>query len=163
MTKPCKSCKEQIDELASKCPKCQAFQKWYKSPQILSLIFTLPLLGLVFWNTSKLTEHDTFANNKEKLTATIASEADDAMLPDASKLLTIRIDNKSEKTWKHPTFQIENLNDKGVVNTVEHVSDFNVIVSPHSSTLVTIPIRIHSKTPPSSRRVTLTDMDSGRF
>jgi len=39
MSKPCRSCKDETDEAATKCPKCQAYQQWYRNPQYASLLF----------------------------------------------------------------------------------------------------------------------------
>jgi hypothetical protein len=161
MTKPCKCCKEPIDVAATKCPKCQAFQNWYRNPQMFSLVFVLPLLALIIWNTSRVTSSATFADYKDKLNVSVVEES--ASANPKSSLLTVRLDNRSDKTWKRPKFQVESLDAEGKVISVEHVNEYNVVVAPNSSALDTLSLRIMPAQTVAKRRVMLTDIDSNRY
>lgn len=161
MTKPCKSCKEQIDQAATKCPKCQAYQKWYRNPQMLPLFFVLPFLAFVIWNTSRLTNPASFADYRDKLSVTVVDESRPAN--GKAELLTVRLENRTNKTWKRPKFQVESLDGHDKVLSVEHLNEYNLVVAPNSSALDTLSLRIILAEPVVKRRVTLTDIDSNRF
>lgn len=161
MTKPCKSCKEQIDATATKCPKCQAYQQWYRNPQVLPLLFVLPFLAFVLWNTTRLTNPASFADYKDKLSVSVVEEK-----PSESGkrgLLTVRLENHTNKTWKRPKFQIESLDANDRVVSVEHANDYNLVVAPNSDALDTLSLRIVPAEAVAKRRVTLTDIDSSRY
>jgi hypothetical protein len=161
MTKPCKSCKEQIDEAATKCPKCQAYQQWYRSPQLLAQAILIPFLAFIFWNMIGLTSRATLSDYKDKLIVSVVDENPAAS--GKAQLLTVRLENRTNKTWKRPKFQIESLDGGGNVLSVEHVNEYNLVVPPHSSALDTLSFRIVPAQPVAKRRVTLTDIDSNRF
>jgi hypothetical protein len=161
MTKPCKSCKEQIDQAATKCPKCQAYQRWYRNPQMMSLLFLLPFLAVLFSNTFRPTNPTSFANYKDKFSVSVVGEN-----PSGSgntTLLTVRLDNRTNKTWKRPKFQVESLDGNNKVLSVEHISEYNLVVAPNSSALDTLSLRIIPAEPVMKRQVTLTDIDSNRY
>ncbi|HEY2124969.1 MAG TPA: hypothetical protein VGG94_05850, partial [Chthoniobacterales bacterium] len=107
MLKPCKSCKEEIDQAAIKCPKCQAYQQWYRNPQMVPLFLLLPFIAFVIWNMSRLTNPASFADYKDKLSVSVVAEK--ATANGRAELLTVRLENHTNKTWKHPKFQIESL------------------------------------------------------
>jgi hypothetical protein len=161
MTKPCKSCKEQIDQAATKCPRCQAYQQWYRNPQMVSLVLLLPFLAFLFWNTSRLTNPASFANYNDKLSVSVVDEKPSAN--GKAGLLTVRLENRTNKTWKRPKFQIESLDSNNKVLSVEHVNEYDVVVAPNSSALDTLSLRITPAEPVVKRRVTLTDIDSNRY
>jgi hypothetical protein len=161
MAKPCKSCKEQIDQAATKCPKCQAYQQWYRNPQMFSLFFVLPFLAFVIWNTSRLTSSASFANYRDKLSVSVVDESRSAN--GKAGLLTVRLENRTNKTWKRPKFQIESFDGNDKVLSVEHVNEYNLVVAPNSSALDTLSLRIIPAEPVTKRRVTLTDIDSNRY
>ena len=160
MTKPCKSCKEPIDEAAKKCPKCQAFQRWYLNPQYFGLFFVLPFLALMYWNMG-IFSHADFADYKNKFTVGVVKD-DVSNSPSKNKehLITAKIENRSDKKWKRPTFQIESLDGTGKVIAVEHSSQYSVIIPPNSSVMTTIELRITPSETVASHRVSLTDVDS---
>ncbi|MEY2479167.1 MAG: hypothetical protein QOI04_94 [Verrucomicrobiota bacterium] len=161
MTKPCKSCKEQIDQAATKCPKCQAYQQWYRNPQMLSLVLLIPFMTFVFWNTSRIVSPAGFADYKDKVTVSVVDEKPSTT--GKTDLVTIRIENRTNKTWKRPKFQIESLDGSDKVLSVEHVNEYNMVVAPNSSVLDTLSLRIIPPQPVAKWRVTLTDIDSSRF
>lgn len=163
MTKPCKSCKEQIDEAATKCPRCQAYQHWYRNPQWLTLVFVLPLLLFIFRDRPYSTSRPTFADYKDKIVASIMREDQSAAGIEKGRLFTVRLENRSDKIWKRPKFQIESFDGSGRIITVENLSDFNLVLMPNSSAMVTLCLRLIPSETVVSRKVTVTDLDSDRF
>lgn len=161
MTTPCKSCKEQIDQTATKCPRCQAYQQWYRNPQMVSLIVLLPFFAFLIWNASRLGTSASFADYKDKLGVSVVDEKPSAN--GKTELITVRLENRTNKTWKRPKFQIESLNPDDKVLSVEHVNEYNVVVAPNSFALDTMSLRIIPAEPVVKHRVTLTDIDSNRF
>jgi hypothetical protein len=160
MTKPCKACKEQIDEAATKCPRCQAYQHWYRHPRMVNLLW-LPVLAFLFWNPFRQSKSLNFADYRDKFSVSVVEEK--APANGRTRLLTVRLDNRSERTWKRPRFQVESLDGNDKLLCVEHVNEYNLVVSPKSSALDTLTLRIIPAEPVAKRRVTLTDIDSTRF
>jgi len=161
MTKPCKSCKEEIDGAATKCPKCQAYQQWFRNPQIFPLFFVLPFIGLIFWNSHRLTNPASFADYRDKFSVGVVDEK--PVANGRTGLLTVRLENRTDKTWKRPKFQIESLDRDGKIVTVEHADEYNMVVAPNSSALDTLSLRIDPAQTVVKRQVTLTDIDSSRY
>ena len=160
MTKPCKSCKEQIDEAATKCQRCQAYQHWYRNPRMLNLLWLL-LLVFLFWNPYRRSRPTTFVDYKDKFSVTVVAE--NAPANRRTLLLTVRLENQSERTWKRPKFQIESLDGNEKLLCVEHLNEYNLVVGPKSFALATLSLRIIPAEPVAKRRVTLTDIDADRF
>ena len=160
MTKPCKSCQEQIDVAATKCPRCQAYQGWYRNPQWLSFVFLLLFFAFI-WSRPGLTGRTRFPAYKDKLSVSIVRE--DQSARGREHLLTVRLENRSDKTWKHPKFQVESLDGNGKVICVEHLSDYNLVVAPNSSTLDTLSLRVEPAEPVVNRKITVTDIDSNPY
>jgi hypothetical protein len=160
MTKPCKACKEPIEQAATKCPRCQAYQYWYRNPRIVSLVW-VPFFVFLVWNTSQVTHSPRFADYKDKLSVSIVEENPAAN--GKARLLTVRIENKTDKTWKRPKIQIESFDGNDKLLSVEHVTEYDVVVGPNSFALLTVSLRIVPPEPVAKRRVTLTDIDSNRF
>ena len=121
----------------------------------------LPFLVFLFWTTGRLNDSPRFVDYKDKLIVSIVDENPAAN--GKARLLTVRIENRSDKTWKRPNFQIESLDGNDKVLSVEHISEYNVAVSPNSSALDTLSLRIVPAEPVAKRRVTLTEIDSNRF
>src|SRR4051812_25135350 len=115
MTKLCKCCKEPIDVAATKCPKCQGFQNWYRNPQMFPLLFVVPFIAFVIWDMSRVTGSAAFADYKDNLTVRVLDENGSAN----PKLVTVRLENRSDKPWKRPKFQVESLDADGKVLSVE--------------------------------------------
>jgi hypothetical protein len=160
MTKPCKSCKEPIDEAATKCPRCQAYQHWYRSPRMVSFLW-FPLLAFMFWNIYRTSNPSTFADYKDKFSVSVVEE--NAPATGKTRLLTVRLENGSNRTWKRPKFQVESLDGNEKVLSVEHLNEFDLVVGPKSSALATLSLRIIPAEPVAKRKVTLTDIDTDRF
>ncbi len=161
MTKPCKSCKEEIDAAATKCPKCQAFQNWYRNPQVLPLLFVILFFAYMAWSISRVGKAATFADYRGKLSVSVVEE--NPSTNGKTSLVTVRLENRTDKTWKSPKVQVESLDAEGKVLSVEHVHEYNVVVAPNSSVLDTFSLRVIPAQQVAKRRATLTDIDSNRF
>jgi hypothetical protein len=161
MTKPCKSCKEAIDPAATKCPKCQAFQQWYRNPQFFPLVFLPPFFAFLIWNMSRMGGTPLFADYRDKLSVSVVDE--NASTNPRTSLVTVRLENRTDKTWKRPHFQIESLDADGKIMSVEHLEEYTVVLAPNSSILDTLSLRINPAQSIAKRRVTLTDIDANRY
>ena len=160
MTKLCKACKEQIEQAANKCPRCQAYQHWYRNPRMLYFLW-LVLLVPILWNPSRRSTVTTFADYKDKFSVSVVEETGQAN--GKARLLTVRLENRSDKTWKSPKFQVESLDANEKLLCVEHTQEYHLVVGPNSSALDTITLRVAPAETVAKRRVTLTDLDSNRF
>ena len=110
---------------------------------------------------SRLTNPASLADYKDKLSVSVVDENPSAN--GKAGLLTVRLENRTNKTWKRPKFQIDSLDGNDKVLSVEHVNEYNMVVAPNSSTLDTLSLRIIPTQPVVKRRVTLTDIDSNRY
>jgi hypothetical protein len=161
MTKLCKACKEPIDQAATKCPRCQVYQSWYRNPRMLSLLWLLPLAFLIWSPFRHVNPVTKFADYKDKLSVSVVEET--APAKGTGWLVTVRIENQSDQKWRRPNFQIESLDGNDKLLCVEHVNAYNVVVDPKTSAFTTLSLHIIPAGPVAKRRVTLTDLDSSRF
>lgn len=161
MTKLCKACKEPIDHAATKCPRCQAYQLWYRNPRMLTLLWLLPLALLIWSPFRHVTPVTKFADYKDQLSVSVVEET--APAKGTGWLLTVRIDNESDQKWRRPNFQIESLDGTGKLLCVENLNAFNVVVNPKASAVTTLSLHIIPAETVAKRRVTLTELDSSRF
>jgi hypothetical protein len=160
MTKPCKACKEQIEQAATKCPRCQSYQYWYRNPRMLYFLWLLLLVPL-FWSSSRRSTARNFADYKDQFSVSVVEE--NAQANGKARLLTVRLENRSNKAWSRPKFQVESLDANDKLLCVEHVEEYRLAVGPNSSVLDTFTLRIAPAETIAKRRVTLTDIDSNRF
>jgi hypothetical protein len=163
MTKSCTSCKEPIDAAATKCPRCQAYQHWYRNPQWITVVFFLPLLLLMFRHSPYSPTAASFSDYKDKVLASVVREEPPSGSAIKRSLLTVRIENRSDKKWQRPHFQIESLDSAGTVLAVEHLEDASLVLSPNSSVMDTLSLRVIPTEMVASHKVTITDLASDRF
>ena len=76
-TKPCRSCREEINVVATKCPRCQAFQsRWtpwlYVLSAMIPLMVMLPLMLFPLWRLRSDSPDVQFKDVKHQLTVTNA-------------------------------------------------------------------------------------------
>jgi hypothetical protein len=128
---------------------------------MVSLVFLLPFFAFLIWNTSRLGTSASFADYKDKLGVSVVDEKPSAN--GKTELITVRLENRTNKTWKRPKFQIESLNADDKVLTVEHMNEYNLVVTPNSSALDTMSLRIIPAESVVKHRVTLTEIDSNRY
>lgn len=162
MTKLCKSCKEPIEASASKCPKCQAFQSWYRSPQIFSFLFLIPLLGFSYYTTSQVFHSTGYSDYADQIRVTIVG-SQESQMKSAEIFLNVEIENSSKKTWKRPKFQVQSLDGQGKVIVVENLSDYDLIIPPNGKVVSTLTLRTIPEKTVASRHVTLTEADADRY
>jgi hypothetical protein len=136
--------------------------RWMTTPPSprISSIKTRPSPFLI-WNSTRLSNTTSFAAYKDKVTVSVVDEKPSANAK--MGLLTVRLDNRTNKTWKRPNFQIESLDGDDKVISVEHLNEYNLVVPPNSSALDTLSLRIIPSAPVVKRRVTLTDIDANRY
>ena len=158
MTKPCGSCKEQIDEAATKCPRCQAYQHWYRNPQWIPLLFVIPLLLLTFWHNPYSPAVAKFSDYKDKILVSVVREEPPTGSAIKRSLLTVRLENRSDKTWRRPHFQIESLDVAGKTIAVEHLEDASLVLPPNSSVMDTLSLRTIPADPVTGHKVSITDV-----
>jgi hypothetical protein len=128
------------------------------------LVFLLCFIAFLFWSSLNRLRPETFASYKDKLSATIVGEQPDGNSALGKKsLLTVQINNRTDKAWRRPKFEVESLNAEGKVISAEHLTDYNLVVAPNSSTLVTLSLRLVPAETVAQRRVALTDFDPNRF
>jgi len=120
----------------------------------------VPFFAFIMWN-SGLTNRPTLADYKDKLIVSVVDENPAANAK--TDLITVRLENRTGKTWKGPKFQIESLDGEDKVLSVEHANEYNMVIAPHSSRLDTLSLRIVPAQAVAKRRVTLTDIDANRF
>lgn len=122
----------------------------------------LPLLAFLLWNPFRQRNNPTtFADYKDKFSVSVVEE--NASANGKTRLLTVQLENQSDRSWKRPNFQVESLDGNDKLLCVEHLNEYNVAVGPKSSALATLTLRIIPAEPVAKRRVTLTDIDSDRF
>ena len=102
----------------------------------------MPFFVFIFWNTSRMTGTATFGDYRDRLSVSVVDE--NPSTNSKTSLVTVRLENRSDKTWKRPKFQIESLDADGKVISVEHVNEYNVVVTPNSFALDTLSLRFQS-------------------
>jgi hypothetical protein len=141
------------------CPYCQNAQPWYKSPQSFSVLFSAALIPIMVLGIPRLTRGARFEDYKDKFAVAVVRD-DQAGANGGSRLITVRLENHTGKTWKRPTFEVDSLDKGGEVLAVEHLIEYGAVVGANSSVLVTLTLRIIPTGPVSNRRVMLTDGDA---
>ena len=160
MTKPCAACKEAIDQAATKCPRCQAYQHWYRNPRMLNFLWLIVFVPL-FWNSSRRSTAFNFEDYKDQFSVSVVEEK--AQANGRAQLLTVRLENRMNKSWSRPRLQVESLDASDKLLCVEHVEEYHLVVGPNSSALDTVTLRLAPAETIAKRRVTLTHLDPNRF
>ena len=127
---------------------------------MLYLLWLL-LLVPIFWSPSRRSTATNFADYKDKFSVSVVEETGQAN--GKARLLTVRLENRTDKTWNRPKFQVESLDASDKLLCVEHVEEYHLVVGPNSSALDTLTLRIAPAEAVAKRRVTLTGIDSSRF
>jgi len=162
MTKPCKSCKEPIDASASKCPKCQAFQSWYRNPQIFAFLFIIPFLGFSYYSSSRILHSTDYSDYADQIRVKIVATEESQLKP-REIFLNVEIENSSDKAWKRPKFQVQSLDAQGKILVVENVSDYDLIIPAKGKIVSTLTLRTIPDKTVTSRNIALTEADTGRY
>ncbi|MCM8533153.1 MAG: hypothetical protein NE330_18440 [Lentisphaeraceae bacterium] len=154
--KNCKSCQKEIDEKATKCPYCQGYQKWGKSPQILGLIFPLIFIPIIFTSTGLWNQKDYIDYKDSFQVETVSSSIDNNY-----KIHTYKISNSTAHKWKNITYQFIGTDKSGKVVIVKSDAAYSWAVMPNSSSMISIKVE---KNPLVAQwKLKVLDMKSGRF
>jgi len=133
--KNCKSCNKEIDDIAKKCPHCQAFQNWYRNPQIIASVFPLLILPYIFFTTSLFSKE-----NFEDYQSFIKHEKVSETTTSRNLVFTYKIINNSDLDWENIDYQLIGKNEKGVPVIVESKSEYSWSVLKNSESLLSIKI-----------------------
>ena len=134
MTKICKSCKENIHIDASRCPNCQSFQSFLRSPNMAGPLMLFFLLPFLWWSSKTLpTNRVQFEENKELINVRTLSK-DTIQGRDRSLLnILVEVDNKTSQKWTDATFEIAYLSSTGELLNLEKRKDYNFIIAPNTN------------------------------
>ena len=78
-------------------------------------------------------------------------------------LITVKVENGTNKTWKHPKFQVQSLDDAGNLIVAENLSDYDLVIGKNSTVVSTLTLKTIPDKPVTSRKVALTDLDSDLY
>jgi len=154
--KNCKSCQKEIDDKATKCPYCQAFQNWFKNPQITGMIFPLIFIPYIFFSTG-LFSRKSYTDFVDNFSASIVSESSE----NKKNIHTYQIQNSSKHKWSHICYQMTGYDNSNNIVIVESNNEYSWIIQPHSKSMLSV------KTDKNEQIVKwefkITDMRSDRF
>lgn len=143
--KTCKHYQEQISKAATKCPKCQSFQYWYRNPQIIMLLPMLLFISFLYTMMSTRMERLDFEDFKDQITLTRLSK--DTIQVQNKKMinLLVEIANTSEHQWKNAIYEVKYLSSTGDLLTVEKDSDYQFVLSAHDKTISSIKVPVYEQ------------------
>ena len=104
--KNCKSCQKEIAERAKKCPYCQAFQTWFKNPQLLGMIFPLIFIPIIFSSTGLFSNNSYTKFSKDFSVSFINDSSDNKY-----DIHTYEISNSTKHRWKNISYQMKGYDD----------------------------------------------------
>ena len=133
--KNCKSCTKEIDDKATKCPYCQSYQIWHKSPQIYGLIFPLIFIPIIFY-TSGLYGIPKFENYKDQISASLISER----IVDEQKILNFNITNKSNVIWNDISYIAIGYDKNGGVVVSSSGNEFRWLLPSNGSAMLSVKV-----------------------
>ena len=154
--KNCKACQKEIDDKATKCPYCQAYQKWFKSPQVLGLIFPLIFIPIIFTSTG-LWNQKSYNDYKNSFTIETVSQSVD----NNYNIHTYKIMNNTTQKWKNITYQFIGKDKSGKVVIVKSEEEYSWKVMPNTSSMLSIKTEKNSLI--TKWELKVIDMSSGRF
>ena len=133
--KNCKSCKKDIDDKATKCPYCQSYQIWYKSPQNYGLIFPLICIPVIFY-ISGLYGVPKYENYKGLISSTLISER----IVDEQKILNYNITNKSNVIWNDISYIAIGYDKNGGVVVSSSGNEFRWLLPSNGSAMLSVKV-----------------------
>ena len=154
--KPCKSCHKEIDDLASKCPYCQAFQVWYRNPQVYGMLFPLVLIPVIFFSTGMWGKKE-FADYSKLFDVNQISCS-----VDGDKIAIVySIENKSEVKWNRLSYEVIGYDDKNMVNFTKTNSEFSWVIEPHGVSHLTV--ELENRNAVKRWALKISELNAGRF
>jgi|GEM_PF-3204332 len=134
--KTCKSCIKEIESAANKCPHCQAYQYWYKNPQILGFVFPLVFIPVMF-NSMGLWFNKEYVGNEKLFEVKEISNAQGEYNRIALNYL---IENKSNIKWHTISYEVSAFDSTGKLLFVKTGQDYAWLVQPNQSSHLTIEV-----------------------
>jgi hypothetical protein len=153
----CKSCKKEIEVGATKCSYCQAYQSWYKNPQVYSLVLMLPFFVFIFWNTGIFNKksfddyESKFTFTEEKVIDTNGSKA---------KLITYKIKNNTKHRWNRISYEVISSNNGELLASLAD-SNYDWVIQPNSESLLTVKVALVPNA--NEWQLKIKDLKSDRF
>ena len=133
--KNCKRCKKEIEQLASKCPFCQAFQTWYKNPQFLNLIPMLVVFYFIFGSTGLFNKKE-YIKYKTQFTFEQVGTSSEK----GKDIHTFNIKNNSKYKWESISYQYIGSSNDGNIMKVISEQEYSWVVQPDDSSMLSIEI-----------------------
>ena len=131
--KKCKSCRKDIDPEATKCPYCQAHQNWIRSPQVLSLIFPVVFIPIIFMTTG-LWNKKSYKDYEHLFSSEIVNKVDG----DRRDIYTYRVNNNSDIKWKDISFQVIGYDENNQVILVDSQSEYSLDYYAQESNMISV-------------------------
>jgi hypothetical protein len=117
-------------------------------------------LLLTFWHRPYSPTAASFSDYRNKILVSVVREEPPTGSAIKRILLTVRIENRSDKKWRRPHFEIQSFDSAGTVLAVEHLEDASLVLSPNSSAMDTLSLRVIPTETVASHKVIVTDVAS---
>lgn len=155
----CKACKMEIDQKATKCPHCQAYQQWYKNPQNYGLLFMLPFIAVIFFWQSTILKSKQFTEYQKQFTVEKVKE----ILSDDGKrvIITYKIKNETQYKWEDLTYEMIGTDEDGDLVLTEAGSEYSWVIQPKEEAYLTVMVEKNKNV--YSWDVRITDMETSVF
>ena len=154
----CKACQMEIDNKATKCPHCQAYQQWYKNPQHYGLFFVFPFILFIFWQSSMF-KSEQFTQYQSQFTIEEVTEtvSDD----DKRVIITYRIKNGTKHKWEHLSYELIGKDRNNNLVMTDAGSEYSWVVQPGGETYLTVKVEKNKNV--YSWNIRITDLETSRF
>jgi hypothetical protein len=153
----CNACHSEIDPRATKCPRCQAFQSWYRNPQFYSWLAVAPLVALMLWQVRTFKSADFAAYQGQFSVEKVADQAGES----GSRMMTYRIKNGTGLKWERLRYELVGEDDKGKTVISEWGSEWSWMVQPREEAFVTVEAKNGAGV--STWKFRIADLDSRSF
>jgi hypothetical protein len=133
--KPCRGCGESILASATRCPKCQSFQSAWKNPQVLGMLFVIPIALLPLFMFRGLRDHE-FADYRDQLRLQIDRiEREKRQDNSGTEIIVLgKIENSTRMKWENPVFEVIVQSEKKLADAVnEELYQFVIIPDAENS------------------------------
>jgi hypothetical protein len=155
--KTCKSCIKEIDDSATKCPYCQSFQSWHKSPQLFGLIFPLVFIPTLFYSMG-IWFNTEYVGNENLFEVKEIGRAQG----EYNRLaLNYLIQNKSNKKWHNISYEVSVYDSSDKLLFVKTGQDYSWLVQPKQSSYLTV--ELDNSVKAEKWKLKILEMKSGRF
>lgn len=157
--KPCKACCEEINDEATRCPRCQAFQNWYRNPQNISWVFILIIFGWGYWfqtySFSSLLDKKDFFQYRDQF---IVKKINEDRSNEKRDALTYKIINETDIKWDSIKYELIGTDEKGDLILTDSGSEYSWVIKPKGESYLTV--KIEKNTNVKSWSFKIVDLDS---